>query len=227
MTGLTVVIGAGAAGIAAARRLRDAGRPVLLLEASDRLGGRARTINLGGYPIDLGCGWLHSAARNPWTGIAEASGFTVDRSSPKWREQWRDLGFPPAEQEKFSAAWERWEDRAHAGLAGPDRPLAAFIAADDPWRPLIDAISSYANGANLAVVSLQDWAAYEEAASEENWAVVEGYGTLVAHQAAGVPLRLSTPVTRIDHRGPTLRLDTPAGTIEAARAIVAVPTPVL
>ena len=201
---------------------------MLLLEASDRLGGRAHSVRLPtGHTVDAGCGWLHSATRNPWTFIAEREGFHVDRSSPGWDAQWGDLGFLPAEQAAFGAAWDRWEATAHAALGGPDRPLADFIAVDDPWRPMIDAISGYANGANLPAVSLHDWAAYEDAAGPQNWAVREGYGTLVAHHAADVPVRLGTPVTRVDHRGRTLRLETPAGTIEAARAIVAVPTPVL
>ena len=102
----TVVIGGGAAGIAAARVLHDAGRDVLLVEASDRLGGRAHSVVIDGIgPVDHGCGWLHSAKRNPWTAIAEASGFTVDRSSANWRTQWRNLGFPSDEQDASHAAF--------------------------------------------------------------------------------------------------------------------------
>lgn len=71
-----------------------------------------------------------------------------------------------------------------------------------------------------------DWAACEDAAGEENWAVREGYGTLVAGHADGVPVRLGTPATRIDHRGTMLRIETDAGVIEAER-IITVPTPVL
>jgi monoamine oxidase len=56
------VVGAGAAGIAAARRLHDARANCLLIEARDRLGGRAWTVDDGqGHALDLGCGWLHSA----------------------------------------------------------------------------------------------------------------------------------------------------------------------
>ncbi|GJD98931.1 Pseudooxynicotine oxidase [Methylobacterium isbiliense] len=73
-----IIVGAGAAGIGAARRLADQGKAALLLEASSRLGGRAFTQDLGGYPLDLGCEWLHSGDRNAWVGIAEASGFPVD-----------------------------------------------------------------------------------------------------------------------------------------------------
>ncbi|MGS3006971.1 FAD-dependent oxidoreductase, partial [Escherichia coli] len=64
----------------------------------------------------------------------------------------------------------------------------------------------------------------EDAATEDNWALPAGYGTLIVGHARGVPVRLDTPVTRIDHRGTRIRLDTPAGTIEAARVILALPT---
>ncbi len=223
------MVGAGAAGVAAARHLHDAGRDVLLVEASDRVGGRAHSVALSriGVTVDLGCGWLHSAKRNPWTALAESAGFTVDRASPKWGEQWRDLGFSPGERQASGEAWQRWESAALAARDGPDRPLSDFVADDDPWRPMLDAISGYVNGAPLTRVSLHDWAAYEDAASDDNWAVREGYGTLVAHHAAGVPARLSTPVTRIDHRGRRLRLDTPSGVIETDRVILCVPTTVL
>ena len=229
--GRIVVIGGGAAGIAAARALHDAGRDVLLIEAQDRLGGRAHTVTLpfGGetYPVDFGCDWLHSAARNPWVGIGAHAGFTIDRSNPGWGEQWRDLGFPPAEQRTFGDAWDRWEGAARAALGGPDQPLGAFVSPDDPWRPMLDAISGYANGAALDRVSLHDWVAYEDASGEENWSVREGYGALIAAHAKGVPVRLGTAVTRIDHRGRRLAIETSAGTIDADRVIVTVPPSVL
>ncbi len=58
------VIGAGAAGISATQAL--AGRPlsVVVLEARDRIGGRAQTVEREGYGLDMGCGWLHSADEN-------------------------------------------------------------------------------------------------------------------------------------------------------------------
>ncbi len=227
-----LIIGGGAAGIAATRVLHDAGVDVLLLEANDRLGGRAHSVRLplspaGEVTVDHGCGWLHSARRNPWTRIAEANGFHVDRSDPGWGRQWRDLGYPPAEQQAASEAYQRFEHDARAAMGGPDRLMSSFVAADDPHRAILDAISGYYSGAPLDRVSLHDWATYEADATDDNWAVVEGYGTLVAYHAAGVPVRLSTPVTRVDHRGRTIRVETAAGTLEAAHVVVAVPTPAL
>ena len=59
-----VIVGGGAAGIGAAREARARGIDALIVEAKDRLGGRAHTIDWRGYKLDLGCGWLHSAERN-------------------------------------------------------------------------------------------------------------------------------------------------------------------
>jgi monoamine oxidase len=222
-----VVIGGGAAGIAAARRLHEARVDVLLVEASGRLGGRAHSVRVRGEALDLGCAWLHSADRNPWTRIALAEGFQIDRTPPGWREQWNDLGFPRDEQEAFGAAYSQWHDRAESFTHGPDRSLSDFIPAGSPWRPLIDAISGYANGANLGDVALHDWAAYESAAGDDNWRLLEGYGTLIAAHAKRLPVKLDTPVSLIDHLGSVIKLITPAGIIETDRVVVAVPTPIL
>src|SRR5579862_537262 len=91
------IVGAGAAGVAAARRLAEDGRSVIVVEASDRVGGRAWTLGIAGMPLDLGCGWLHSADRSPMPALAEAAGFSVDRVQSAWRARYRDLGFTPAE----------------------------------------------------------------------------------------------------------------------------------
>ncbi|MBY9061818.1 FAD-dependent oxidoreductase [Sphingomonas yunnanensis] len=222
-----VVVGGGAAGIAAARHLHDAGRDVLLLEAGDRLGGRARSIAIGAATVDLGCGWLHSAQRNPWTDIAGARGFTVATDTARWGEQWRDLGFPRDDHRDANAARERMTEAAHALAAAPDRPLGAAVPRDERWRPLLDAISRFSNGAAIDHVSLHDWLAYEDAATEDNWAVREGYGTLIADHARGLSVRLGCAVTRVDHRGARVRVESAAGTIETDAVVVAVPTPVL
>ena len=70
------IIGAGAAGLGAANALKNSGLSVLVLEARDRVGGRAHTIMASpDVTFDVGCGWLHSADQNSFVKIAEASGF--------------------------------------------------------------------------------------------------------------------------------------------------------
>src|SRR5439155_20522996 len=79
------IVGAGAAGIGAARRLVDSGAvSVLVLEARDRVGGRVHTIEPAGFPLDRGAEWLHSADRNPLSPIARDLGLRVHQRPPEW-----------------------------------------------------------------------------------------------------------------------------------------------
>jgi monoamine oxidase len=102
------IAGAGAAGLAAARHLgsRRPSLVIAVLEAAAWPGGRALTVDAPaiGAPLDLGCGWLHGARDNPWTGIAENLGFTIDRTPPPWDQQHENLGFPPEEQADYERA---------------------------------------------------------------------------------------------------------------------------
>src|ERR1700730_14708367 len=98
MTGLpsqldVAVIGAGGAGIGAARRLREGGVvSVLVLEARDRVGGRVNTIEPAGFPLDRGAEWLHSADRNPLSPIAKRLGFSIHPRPREWPARRRRRG---------------------------------------------------------------------------------------------------------------------------------------
>ena len=104
------VIGAGAAGIAAARRLMRSELSVLVLEARDRVGGRAHTVPTRDpqgamHGLDLGCGWLHSADDNVLAGLVEPEGLTIDRTEPPWRSQAFNHETTPEELAAFGAAF--------------------------------------------------------------------------------------------------------------------------
>jgi len=73
-----VVIGAGAAGLAAARALADAGRRVVVLEARERIGGRIHTAHVPGLaaPVELGAEFIHGDPPELWA-IAEAAALRV------------------------------------------------------------------------------------------------------------------------------------------------------
>ncbi|MGA7487536.1 MAG: NAD(P)/FAD-dependent oxidoreductase [Xanthobacteraceae bacterium] len=219
-----VIVGGGAAGIAAGRLLEDHHFDCLIVEARSRLGGRAWTIDDGaGYPIDLGCGWLHSADRNPWREIAEAQGRTIDRTPPPWTRRSAPVGFPLAEQADFLEALQRFHQRREAlSEREPDVASAAFLEPFGRWNGLIDAISTYASGAELDRVSARDFRRYDD--SGVNWRVVEGYGATIAARRPGLPVVLGCPVLRIDRGGRRLRVETADGAITADAVIVTLPS---
>src|ERR1700709_549015 len=109
------IIGAGAAGLGAAHALKDSGLSVIVLEARDRVGGRAHTIMAApGIIFDLGCGWLHSADKNSFVKIAEQLNLELDKTRPPWREQSFDAGLPLQERLDFIKAIDAFYERAEA-----------------------------------------------------------------------------------------------------------------
>jgi monoamine oxidase len=222
-----VVVGGGAAGVAASRRLRDAGVDCLLVEARPRLGGRAWTVvDASGVALDLGCGWLHSADRNPWAEVAEREGLTIDKSPPPWGRPALPTGFPLSEQQDYRKAMEAFYRRLSAiSSRKPDVAAAAALEPGGRWNNLINAIATYISGAELDRVSARDFENYED--TEVNWRVVEGYGAAIAAHGANVPAVLDCPVRRIDHGGKRLRIETANGVIAADQAIVTLPSTVI
>jgi len=218
------IIGAGAAGLGAARALENSGLSAIVLEARDRVGGRAHTIMAApDITFDLGCGWLHSADRNSFVKIAERLNFEIDKTRPPWREQSLDAGFPLKERADFIEALDGFYDRAEeAAKSARDSAASSYLEPGNRWNPMIDAISTYVNGCELDRVSILDMDAYED--TEINWRVRRGYGALMTAYAAPIPLALDCNVTLVDHSGKRVRLETSQGTLTAGKVIVTVPT---
>ncbi len=222
-----VIVGGGAAGIAAGRRLNDAGIRCLIVEARSRLGGRAWTVvDERGFALDLGCGWLHSADRNPWRKIAEQQGAAIDRTPPPWMRSSLETGFTRAEQDEFQQAmasfYVRLEEIAQREA---DVSSAAALEPGCRWNGLINAVSTFISGAEWDRVSAKDFDRYQD--SGVNWRVVAGLGALIAGHVADLPAMLDCRVTAIDHRGRQLRIETEKGTLTADQVIVAVPVSLL
>ncbi len=221
-----IVVGAGAAGIAAARRLHDAGQRVIVLEARARIGGRAWTQRAGGFPLDLGCGWLHSADRNPWSEIAQGLGLAIDKTRPPWTRPSLPVGFPIADQQAFRTALDAFYDRVdEIAQAGEDVPASEALPQGGRWNALIGTIGTFVAGAEWDKVSAVDLHRYED--SGLDWRVAEGYGELIARHAAGLDIAFECAVRTIDHRGRPLRVETDRGAMTADAVIVTIPTPLI
>jgi len=226
------VIGAGAAGVGAARRLQSL-RPdlsIVLLEASDRVGGRARTVHpfgAGGVALDLGCGWLHGARTNPWTKITEEIGLTVDRTPAPWSDGGRQLERDDPGMKAAASAVAEFFERVDAYEGAGDVDLSVMLPADEPWRERIYAVGAFMTGAELPKSSVIDLGRYDPGPGPD-WRVQQGYGTLVATYGLPVATVLGVEVNRIDHSGADhVVISTSKGELTATAVVVCVSTNVL
>lgn len=222
-----VVIGAGAAGIAAGRRLVAAERiSFVVLEARERAGGRTWTVEKGGYPLDLGGEWLHSADRNVLSKIAEEHGFALYLRRPDWTTRLSNSGASLAEQEDWIGARKAYQAaRNRAASEAEDGACSTVLPPGGRWNTLLNATSTWGNAVELDQISVKDNDRYED--SGVNWRVRRGYGTLLATLSAPLPIACGAPVSRIDHRGRDIVIDCARGRVQARKVIITVPTNVL
>lgn len=230
-----VVIGAGCAGLGAATALRAAGRSVVVLEAADRIGGRAWTTHppeLGGVWFDVGAVWLHNAETNPLVPLAQAAGETLLRSD-ELRVERTFVGQRPATPEElddYAGSWGRFEAKAAELLReADDMPMAAVARAlpDDPWALTVETWEGpIICCASADEFSLRDW--LRNVLSGSNLVPQGGIGAFVERQLGlGLDIRLNTPATRVDWGGSGVQVETPRGVIAARSVIVTVSTGVL
>lgn len=235
-----MVVGAGVAGLAAAATLRALRIPCIVIEAADRIGGRAWTTHppeLGGAPFDHGAVWLHDADHNPLTPIARAAGETLtDTAQHRARRTWLGDRFATAEERgALERAWEAYGETGArlAAACGPDTSMAAIadaLRASDAasWIPLIEAWEGpVVCAAEATGISLRDW--HANALEGRNLMFPGGLGDFVTRRLgprAG-EIRLATPATAIAWSGRGVTVTTPAGAIDGCAAIVTVSTAVL
>ena len=218
------IVGAGAAGIAAARRLRARVIPHVLLESA-RPGGRAWTRRLRTGPFDAGASWLHDAERNPLVPLAAEAGVALTQAFGRHRHvrigpRWATAG----ELSDFDDAAALFDRTARAACEPRDMPLTEAVAGlRSAWLPtLLYFESCLIAAADPALLSARDWRDNELLGT--NLLPAGGLGALLA-RLAPTPVQRAT-VRRISGRGP-VTLETTHGTLRARAAIVTVSTGVL
>lgn len=218
-----VVIGAGSAGIGAAHALQAAGRSVLVLEAMDRVGGRAFTDTATfGAPFDVGCAWLHKSDDNPYTAYGREQGFTLRPHEYDLERVW--FGARPGDAAAVNTAEEEIAEAIVAATSDTD---ALSVAGID--TPVEEAAGDYLGALDMAV-DLDDLSTFDYANADDlepNLLCAEGFGSIVRRRAGGLPIRLSTPVRAVRYDGPGAVVETDAGSIRTRAVIVTASTGVL
>ena len=218
-----VIVGAGAAGLSAARTLMAAGKSVLVLEAMNCTGGRAfAEAETFGMPFDWGCAWIHSADRNPLLPLARQWGFEVVYQQPDLDRiyyGYEARRFTDDELRRTKAA-ERWiGTEAERAARVRDGAVSELVVITTPEE---EAAATYVGPMDMAVdlssLSIRDYA--DQAELEPNYLVPAGYGNVVRRLGDGVPVSLATPVKRIRYGGQGVSIETDKGEVRARACIV-------
>lgn len=224
-----VVVGAGAAGIAAARRIVAAGRKVLVVEAAAQPGGRCVTdTDSFAAPFDRGARFLHNPDSNPIAKQARSVGIDIVPAPPGQKIRIGRRNARARETEDYLATLVRASRAIDDAARGKvDVSCAAALPKDlGDWGPTIDfVLGPYASGTDLKELSAMD----ESRAPDRNMlaGAKQGLGTLLARLAAPLPLVTSTPVSRIVWNGRDTAVETTSGRITAKAVILTVSTNVL
>ena len=223
-----VVIGAGAAGVAAARRVVTAGRKVIVVEAASQVGGRCITDNSTfDVPFDRGARWIHNPETNPMIRLGRSAGLEILPAPSGQRIRIGRRYARPSETEDFLAALVK----ANRAIDDASRRFDVSCASVMP-KELGDwaGTAEFVLGANFAGKDLKDISVVDKVrAQDRNSAIAcrQGLGTLIAKLSEQLPVSLSTPASRIEWGGREALVQTPAGKIVARAVIITVSSNVL
>jgi len=231
-----VIIGAGAAGLSAAKALRAAGIAHVVVEGSHRVGGRAYSEEIApGIWFDLGCSYLHEGSKNPFVPIADQLGIPLNRDwadifDEKMHYHRDGTKLSPAEVEAFDDFWEESDEAiGEAAKAREDRSIADVVDLESPFIVPYANTMAALNAKNIDEVSAADYGDFGENPfeGEGDIPVPGGFGRLVAAWGADVPVTLNARVERVDWSGSDVVVETAKGTLRARAVLVTVSTGIL
>ncbi len=223
-----LVIGAGAAGIGAARELKRLGKRVMLIEARERAGGRVFTDTSLGQPFDAGAAYIHFAENNPWNALAQEAGIDPQGGYRLWSGSLAYRGGAPISAAEGA---NRWQAMRRVAEVYEDVEERADLSMAEAWKGEPQEVkdagriqAQMAAGDDPEWVSVADWNRLE---SGGNRLVPGGYGTLVARTAEPLEPRYGVRVTAIDWSGAGVVVSTDKGNLRVRKVICTVPVGVL
>jgi monoamine oxidase len=229
-----LVIGAGMAGLSAARSLSDAGWPVRIIEARDRIGGRVHTDRDWGTPLEMGASWIHGTTDNPLMELARrAQAQLVATDYYGWAKLVVDPTLSPLDYDP--TPWRAFVERARYQVDGGSLAAAVDAAAGREGLSTADRaqLAFYlttevedefaADADQLSAITFDEG----DYTGGEQEVITNGYDALPRLLANGLQIELNTPVTAIAHRVDSVIVRAKDRSFQGPAAIVTVPLGVL
>ncbi|MEN3381409.1 MAG: hypothetical protein V7608_1453 [Hyphomicrobiales bacterium] len=222
------IVGAGAAGIAAARKVAAAGRRFVLIEASDHVGGRCVTESRTfGVPYDRGAHWVHMPDINPVAKLSARTGLEVYAAPPGQKLRMVKRNAREGEMEDYLAAIVKANRAIQDAARGKADASCGQVLPKDlgDWRAAVEfVLGPFGCAKNLEDISAMDFA--RSAERDVDAFCRQGFGALLA-KLADMPVQINTPVQRITSTRNSVEIETGRGRIVARAAVVTVSNGVL
>lgn len=230
MTLDVAIIGAGVAGLSAARELSGAGRQICIIEARDRIGGRVLTQHLPDLPlpIELGAEFIHGEADSTFSIVDAAALTACELPDNHWwsrNARWQLVDF-----------WERIASvQARIGNLRKDMSFSAFLSSRRNLSPRIRELAlgfvegyHAAHADRISTLALSSADGEQDDSSNRQFRILGGYDSLVEWLRAGLDpgrseMLLGTPVTEVRWRKGSVEIDTGAKTVRANAALITIP----
>lgn len=235
----TIIIGAGAAGLAAGRRLQDAGQTILILEARNRIGGRIWTIHdFADFPIEQGAELIHGETAVTHQ-LVQAANFQTLPAPRKAFLQWggptglqRIADLPAEVRTLVDALFAAYQALPEKLPGGTELSLADYFRRqgfDAAAINLADVLFAQTCCAPIETLSCADLVREMtvDHAGLQEFRIREGYDALLRHYSADLPIRLRCPVHTIRWNAQDVTVTTNQGSFTADRSIVTIPVSLL
>ena len=227
-----IIIGAGMAGLAAAKYFKNRGINVTVLEAQDRVGGRLKTNRSLGIAFDEGASWIHGPKGNPVTILANRAGSITCQTDDEEIDIY-DVDGTIYPDEQFDSAEATFESILENFTGSVDQSFATAFYAQYPqyqgdrlWTYFLSSYLEFDTGGDISELSSLDF--YDdEAFRGKDLIITNGFDTVAEYLAQGLDIRLNTAVSEIDYTSNGVKLVTDMGDFNADFIISTIPLGVL
>lgn len=229
-----IVIGAGIAGLAAAKKLKQNGFTVIVLEAQQKVGGRLRTDRSLGVAFDEGASWIHGPDGNPITNLAAQAGATTFLTDDDNVAVFDTTGIAYTDsyitnaETQFKAAIDAVVNAGSLNQSFETVFNALYPAQANNkfWKFMLSADLEFDTGADISALSSK-YINDDELFAGKDVIITNGYDKVADYLASGLDVRLNTRVSAINYTGQKINVRANGTTIQGDYVLVAVPLGVL